>query len=273
MFHQILLKERIALLSLQMHRYFASLAYDGTAYYGWQIQPNEISVQQHINQVFSIVFRTTIETTGCGRTDKGVHATQFYAHFDLEAQIENVEKVLYQINSLLPIDIRVYNLIPVHSDAHARFDAIQRSYSYYIKRKPSPFNNHYFWFNRQQVNIGAMNEAAALCLPHLDFSCFTKSGGNQLTKNCIMSECRWIEKGDDLQFTVSANRFLRGMVRAMVGTFYDVGTEKITVDEFKSILDSKNRTEAGKTVPAHGLFLEEVKYHYLHKDRQYFFPQ
>jgi tRNA pseudouridine38-40 synthase len=254
-----------------MHRYFASLAYDGTSYYGWQIQPNDVSVQQLINEVFSIVFREPVETTGCGRTDKGVHATQFYAHFDLQNEIDNVEKVLFQINALLPRDIRVYDMIPVPAEAHARFDAIQRSYSYYIKRKPSPFNNNYFWFNRQRVNVDTMNEAAALCLAHLDFSCFAKSGGNQLTKNCIVSECKWLEKGDDLQFTVTANRFLRGMVRAMVGTFYDVGTGKITLNEFKSILDSKDRTEAGKTVPAQGLFLEEVKYHYLQIDRQYFF--
>lgn len=256
-----------------MHRYFASLAYDGTSYFGWQIQPHDISVQERINQVFSTVFRTTIETTGCGRTDKGVHATQFYAHFDLEAEIDNVEKVLFQINSLLPIDIRVYDLISVPSEAHARFDAIQRSYSYYIKRKPSPFHNNYFWFNRQRVNVDAMNEAAALCVPQLDFSCFAKKGGNQLTKNCIVSECKWLEKGDNLQFTVSANRFLRGMVRAMVGTLYEVGTGKISLDDFKAILDSKDRTEAGKTAPAHGLFLEEVKYHYLQLDRQYFFQR
>lgn len=254
-----------------MHRYFASLAYDGTAYYGWQIQPNDVSVQQFLNEVFTMVFRQKIETTGCGRTDKGVHASQFYAHFDLSTEIDHVEKALFQINSLLPRDIRVYDLISVAPDAHARFDGIQRSYSYYIKRKPSPFNNNYFWFNRQTVNVDAMNEACDLCLSHVDFSCFAKRGGNQVTKNCTVSECKWIENGDDLRFTVSANRFLRGMVRAMVGTFYEVGLEKISVSEFKSILESMDRTEAGKTVPAHGLFLEEVKYPYITAKRQYLF--
>lgn len=254
-----------------MHRYFASLAYDGTNYFGWQIQPNDISIQQHLNEALSTVFRMKVDTTGCGRTDKGVHATQFYAHFDLEHEIASVEKSLLQLNALLPRDIRVFDLIAVAPTAHARFDAVSRSYSYYIKKKPSPFLNNYCWYNRQSVDVKAMNAASVMCLSHLNFSCFTKSGGNQQNHNCLVTECKWIENDSNLRFTVSANRFMRGMVRAMVGTFYEVGLGKISTDDFKKILESSNRTEAGKSVPAQGLFLEQIKYPYIQANRQYYY--
>jgi len=250
-----------------MQRYFAKLAYDGTFYYGWQIQPEDASVQQFLNESLSTIFRESIETTGCGRTDKGVHASLFYAHFDVFEKIENVEKALFQLNALLPRDIRVYDLIPVAEDAHARFDARLRSYSYYIKNKANPFLDNYYWYNRQALDIDIMNEAGKICLSHIDYECFAKSGGKQSTMNCIVSDCKWIELDSGIRFTISANRFLRGMVRAMVGTFHELGTGKISLHDFKSILESKNRSEAGKTVPAQGLFLEQVMYPYIKDER------
>ncbi|MBL7923808.1 MAG: tRNA pseudouridine(38-40) synthase TruA [Bacteroidia bacterium] len=252
-----------------MPRYFASLAYRGTSYHGWQIQPNALSVQETFNKALRVLCRGQVETTGCGRTDTGVHASQFFAHFDLEDDLKDPGHFTFQLNAILPKDIRVFSVFSVHDQAHARFDAVKRSYSYYILRKPDPFLYEYAWYFQHALDLDKMNEAAALCLQREDFSCFAKSGGQQVNNLCRITECSWLDKGRFLQLNVSSNRFLRGMVRAMTGTFIEVGLSKITVEEFKGILDGHNRGEAGKAAPSQGLFLEEICYPYLPSERVY----
>lgn len=253
-----------------MHRYFAQIAYKGSAYHGWQEQPNALTVQELVNKALSTVTRQKVDTTGCGRTDTGVHASQFFLHFDLDSPIDDVEKALFQLNALLPHDIRTYLLIEVEATSHARFDAIKRSYSYYIFRKPSAFLQEFGWYFNRPLELEKMNTAAHLCLNHVDYACFGKSGGQQFTNNCTITECKWIEEGEILRFTVSANRFLRGMVRAMVGTFIDVGLNKISIEDFKTILENGDRGQAGQSVPPQGLFLEEIVYPYINSKRVYY---
>ncbi len=250
-----------------MPRYFAHLSYKGTHFHGWQLQPNADTVQERLNKALKTICRQDVETVGCGRTDTGVHATQFYAHFDLIDELKDPAHITIQLNAVLPDDIRVFELIQVSQEAHARFDATQRSYSYYILQKPDAFLYEYGWFQHLQPDIEIMNNAARLCLNREDFSCFSKSGGQQLTNNCHIQECRWIKEGKWLRFTVTSNRFLRGMVRAMVGTFLEVGMGKLSVQEFEDILRSGDRKQAGQAVPPHGLFLEEVSYPYFNGKR------
>lgn len=250
-----------------MPRYFVELAYKGSAYHGWQIQPNAISVQECLNKALATITRQPIETTGCGRTDTGVHATLFYAHVDLPSLIDDIPQLVFQLNAVLPPDIRVRDIHPVSDSAHARFDATLRSYGYYIVRKPGPFHPGLVWHRNRTLDLDTMNEAAALCLTHNDYACFGKSGGQQLTSLCQITECRWEELGNTLRFTVSANRFLRGMVRAMVGTFIEIGEHKTNVEEFRNLLHQSDRSQAGESVPPEGLFLEEIRYPYLPDQR------
>lgn len=252
-----------------MPRYFIELAYKGTAYHGWQIQPNAPTVQAKLNEALSILTRQDIETTGCGRTDTGVHASLFYAHVDLIQAIENHQQIVFQLNAILPRDIRVNQLIKVADDAHARYDATLRSYSYYILRKSNPFLDGMAWYNTRSLDIDAMNESASICLTHKDFTSFSKTGGQQNSGICHVSECRWIEHEHFLRFTVSANRFLRGMVRTMVGSMLETGLQKISIADFQTILLEKNRCQAGESVPAEGLYLEEIRYPYLETQRQF----
>lgn len=254
-----------------MHRYFVHLAYKGTSFHGWQIQPNAPSVQEELNKVFSVLLKNPIETTGCGRTDTGVHASSFVAHFDCINEVEDPGKLVFQANALLPLSIRVYQILKMPDEAHSRFDAIRRSYSYYISRYPNPFNTDFTWFNNRPVDLALMNEAASRCKQHQDFTCFSKSGGQQQTNNCTIYQCEWKTNEKILQFDVSANRFLRNMVRAMVGTMIDVGTGKMSLDTFTEILNKGSRSDAGQSVPPQGLFLEEVVYPYFHPERNYFF--
>ncbi len=258
-------------VSLRMPRYFAHLSFKGTRFHGWQIQPNAATVQETLNNAMTILFRQNIETTGCGRTDAGVHATQFYAHFDLEAPLDEPGLSALKLNALLPYDIRVSELIAVDDSAHARFDANRRSYSYYILRSPDAFFNDYAWYNTRKLDIENMNRMASICREHEDFSCFNKSGGQQFTNNCSIYECQWIESENYLRFNVSANRFLRGMVRAMAGTMLEAGMNKLNTDEFSMILKNKDRKLAGQSLPPKGLFLEEIAYPYLDTKRSSIF--
>lgn len=241
-------------------RYFIELAYKGTNYHGWQYQPNAVSVQELLNKALSTVFRTTIDVVGAGRTDSGVHASQMYAHVDLEGDF-NSEKVIYKLNALLPNDIVVYAILKVTDDAHARFNATSRSYEYRIFRGRNPFLVETTWqYTNKKLNIDLMNEAARILVTYTDFQCFSRSNTDVKTYNCAITNAEWVQKGDDLTFYITADRFLRNMVRAVVGTLIEIGKEKITLDDFKKIIESKNRSNAGPSVPSQGLFLTQVVY-------------
>ena len=243
-------------------RYFIELAYKGKNYHGWQIQPDAISVQEKINKVISTVLRESIIITGAGRTDAGVHASQMFAHFDTNKILNN--DFGFRLNALLPDDIVIYNIKLVHSDAHARFDAHSRSYEYKIWLGRNPFSLDTSWqLYNQKLDIDLMNQAAEILYEYEDFECFSKVKTGVYTFNCNVTNAIWILKGNELTFHISANRFLRNMVRAIVGTLIDVGTKKITINDFKKIIDSKNRSNAGTSVPAKGLFLTKVAYDYI----------
>ena len=241
-------------------RYFIELSYKGTNYHGCQYQPNAVSVQELINKAMSTVFRTTIDILGAGRTDSGVHAAQMFAHVDIETDF-NVEEVLYKLNSLLPNDIVIHDILKVENEAHARFDAISRSYEYRIFKGRNPFlTETTCQLINKKLNIDKMNEAAEILLTYTNFQCFSRSNSDVKTYNCAITNAQWIEDDNFFIFHISADRFLRNMVRAVVGTLLEVGEEKITIEDFKKIIESKNRSNAGPSVPAKGLFLTKVIY-------------
>lgn len=250
-------------------RYFIELAYDGTRYHGWQVQPNAVTVQELLNKALTTVLRQPIEVTGCGRTDTGVHATEFFAHFTPQLPEGGVSTAPpsgswgARINAILPSDIAIKNIIPVHNDAHARFDATLRSYQYHIHFKKDPFKHNYSWLIKDRPDIALMNEAAAIIMEYTDFSCFSKSNTQVKTNNCKISRAEWLEINDGIVFHISADRFLRNMVRAIVGTLMQVGRKAIKPEDVRAIIESKNRSEAGTSVPACGLYLTEVKYPFL----------
>jgi tRNA pseudouridine38-40 synthase len=244
-------------------RYFIELSYNGAAYHGWQIQDNTFAtIQQTINEMLSRLLNEPVFITGCGRTDTGVHAKQYYAHFDTtNANLKEEEKKwLFKFNNALPVDIAIYKIIVVKEKANARFDAISRTYQYFINNKKNPFliNRSYFLFFDLDVN--KMNNAAKILFEYTDFSSFAKTNTQNYTNDCKIYKAEWKVDNDLLIFTISADRFLRNMVRAIVGTLLSVGKGKLTLEEFKKIIDSKNRSSAGLSVPADGLYLTEVIY-------------
>ena len=240
-------------------RYFIELAYNGKNYHGWQIQPDVVSVQEKINHAISTVLQLQIEVVGAGRTDTGVHASQMFAHFDLEKEIKG--DIVHKLNSILPNDITIYRVFLVEEEHHARFNAESRSYEYKIWLGRNPFLLDFSWqIHSQELNVSKMNKAASLLLEYEDFQTFSNVKTDVYTFNCNVTEAVWKQEGDLLVFHISANRFLRNMVRAIVGTLVDVGLEKITVDNFREIIESKNRGNAGLSVPAKGLFLTKIKY-------------
>jgi tRNA pseudouridine38-40 synthase len=243
-------------------RYFIEFAYNGKNYCGWQYQPHSPSVQETLNKALSTLIRTEIDVTGAGRTDTGVHARQMYAHFDHD-EIADTAKVIQRLNSFLPKDIVVYNIIPLHDGAHARFDAVSRTYEYHIHTFKDAFDNEGSWYNFNSLNVEKMNEAAQQLFNYTDFKCFSKTHTDVRTFNCDIKEAYWVQNGNKLIFTISADRFLRNMVRAIVGTLVNVGMEKITINDFKDIIESRDRNRAGFSVPAHGLYLTKVIYPYL----------
>ncbi|WP_442265329.1 tRNA pseudouridine(38-40) synthase TruA [Tenacibaculum sp. ZS6-P6] len=243
-------------------RYFLELAYHGKNYYGWQVQPDVISVQEKLTKAISTILRKEISIVGAGRTDTGVHASQMYAHFDFDKVLD--ENFTYKLNAILPNDIVIYKTILVANDAHARFDATSRSYEYKIWLGRNPFVLDTSWqLNYKNINIEAMNTAAKLLYEYEDFECFSKVKTDVHTFNCEVTNAEWVLQGNELTFFISANRFLRNMVRAIVGTLLDVGLGKITVNDFKAVIESKNRSKAGVSVPAKALFLTEVTYDYI----------
>ena len=240
-------------------RYFIELSYNGKNYHGWQIQPDAISVQEKINNALSTVYQKDIQIVGAGRTDTGVHASQMFAHFDIDKLID--DNLEFKLNSILPNDIFIKAIFLVDDEKHARFDALSRCYEYKIWLGRNPFLLDFSWqIHSQKPNIALMNEAAKLLLDYEDFESFSKVKTDVHTFNCNVTEAFWIQKENQLTFHISANRFLRNMVRAIVGTLLDVGLEKISISDFKNIIESKNRSNAGLSVPAKGLFLTQIKY-------------
>lgn len=240
-------------------RYFIQLSYNGSNYHGWQIQPNAITVQETVQDAFSKLLHTNTSITGAGRTDTGVHASQMFAHFDFEENIDT-QKLIFKLNSLLPKDIAIQSIFQVNEDAHARFHAIRRSYDYKIALKKDVFMFDYAYYTHQNLDVNKMNEAAQILLDYMDFQCFSKSNTDVKTYNCNIELAEWKKEGGMLIFTISADRFLRNMVRAIVGTLVNIGLGKITVDQMHNIIKSKDRGEAGFSVPAKGLYLTEVLY-------------
>jgi len=240
-------------------RYFVQFSYNGKAYHGWQNQPNAISVQQVLEQAFSTILRTEIALVGAGRTDAGVHAKQMFAHFEVE-KLKDTSDLIYKLNAFLPDDIAVQEIFAVQPEAHARFDATERTYEYWITQHKIPFYVDTSYFVKHPLDIAKMNEAAALLLENTDFECFSKSNTDVHTYLSDIKTAFWEQKGEILVFTITANRFLRNMVRAIVGTLLDVGTGKSTVADVKSIINSKDRRNAGYSVPAKGLYLTRIIY-------------
>jgi tRNA pseudouridine38-40 synthase len=254
-------------------RYFIELVYDGTGYHGWQIQPNAITVQEVLDKRLSTVLRQRVETLGCGRTDTGVHAKEFFAHFDIEKKsledglwtVDEAANILRSINAILPKDIAVKSIFPVVPEAHARFDATLRSYEYYLHFNKDPFKTGYSWELRDKPDLGLMNAAADIIMEHTDFSCFSKSNTQVKTNICEITNAAWIVKDEGMVFQISADRFLRNMVRAIVGTLLMVGRKEIEPEAVRAIIESKNRSNAGMSVPAGGLYLTAVKYPFISK--------
>ena len=241
-------------------RYFIRLRYKGTAYHGWQVQNNAHSVQEAVNKALSQALREPIETLGCGRTDTGVHAQDFYAHFDTQTPIADLQAVLNRVTSMKLPGIQFCSLHPVSDTAHARFDAIQRKYEYRIMRERNPFLDDLAFYYFARIDVEAMNAAAKHLLGKQDFGAFSKVHTQVFTNICTITEAQWEEKNGLLIFSISADRFLRNMVRAIVGTLLEVGLGKRKIEDIPALIASQNRSEAGMSVPACGLFLTEVHY-------------
>ena len=243
-----------------MCRYFIYLSYDGTNYHGWQIQPNGISVQEVLMKALSTFLRKPIEVVGAGRTDAGVHARLMVVHFDFDAELD-CATVVDKLNRLLPPDVAVHRVRRVKSDAHARFDATYRTYKYYITTCKDPFSRAFSWRIFQTLDFEKMNEAAQTLFDYIDFTSFSKLHTDVKTNNCKMMYARWEQIGEhNWVFTIQADRFLRNMVRAVVGTLVEVGKGKLTVEGFRKVIEEKNRCSAGTSVPGNALFLVDVGY-------------
>jgi tRNA pseudouridine38-40 synthase len=243
-------------------RYFIELAYKGTNYHGWQIQPDAISVQETINKALSILLNSTIDIIGAGRTDTGVHAKKMFAHFDYENEIDSLQ-LTHKLNSFLPKDIVIFNIHKVSNESHARFDAIKRTYEYHIHTMKDAFDNDGSYQFNLPLNLDKMNEACSILFKHNDFQCFSKVNTDVRTFNCVIFDANWKRNENKLVFTISADRFLRNMVRAIVGTMISVGTDKINLSDFENIIESKDRSRAGFSVPAQGLYLTKIEYEYI----------
>ena len=245
-----------------MMRYFLKLAYNGENYFGWQQQPNQISVQEVLTNALSLLLKEKINLVGAGRTDTGVHAKAFYAHFDSENDYSELQRqqLLERINNFLPQDIVIYEFFPVKDNQHARFDALSRTYRYYIATQKMPFHtkfSHRVFYN---LDMEKMNIACQKMMDYTDFTSFSKVHTQTKTNHCRIMQAHWFCENDLLVFEITADRFLRNMVRAIVGTLLEVGKGKLAITDFCTIIEQKNRCKAGVSVPAHALFLEKVDY-------------
>ncbi len=241
-------------------RYFIELAYKGANFHGWQFQPNAVTVQECLEKALSVITRESIAVTGAGRTDTGVHASYFVAHFDASKTNLDHPDWVYKLNSFLGSDIVVFYISKVHPEAHARFDAASRTYQYHLNLIKDPFVIETSWYFFRQPDLVKMNEASKILFEYTDFTSFSKLHTDVKTNNCTIYQAEWTQYGSDVVFTVKADRFLRNMVRALVGTILEVGLGKIDLNAFRRIIEQKDRGAAGLSVPAHGLFLTDVEY-------------
>lgn len=242
-------------------RYFIFISYKGTSYHGWQIQPNSVTIQKLLDKALSVILSEEISTTGAGRTDTGVHALVFCAHFDSKSSnLDKKSNLVYKLNRYLPEDISVTGIRKVIPDANARFSALSRTYKYFISRVKDPFSDDSSWYLHGDINIEAMNEAAQMLMRYSDFTSFSRLHTNVKTNNCRIINAGWDIQGRQLVFTIKADRFLRNMVRAIVGTMVDIGFGKTGLNEFDEIIIARDRQKAGKSAPAKGLFLAEIEY-------------
>lgn len=243
-----------------MKRYFIHLAYNGANYCGWQIQPHSPSVQETLERCLSLKLGQPVSLTGCGRTDTGVHARNYYAHFDYDGVLEDPEELAYRLNVFLPADIVIYRIWEVPADRHARFDAKARTYHYYIARNKDPFHQQDAYAFYGALAVERMQQAAEVLKEYTDFTSFSKLHTQVKTNNCTILEAGWFEEDGLLVFHIKADRFLRNMVRAIVGTLLEVGKGKMSLDDFRGVIERRDRCSAGESVPAHALFLEAVEY-------------
>lgn len=243
-------------------RYFITLSYDGTRFHGWQIQPNGISVQEELQRGLSLLLRKEMTVTGAGRTDTGVHARMMVAHFDYEGELPMApDQLAYKLNKLLPCDIAIQRVESVADDLHARFSATARTYHYYIHTEKSPFERHYSCELHYPLDFQLMNEAARILMEYEDFGAFCKSHADVKTTICHVTAARWIQTSPSKwYFEITANRFLRNMVRAVVGTLIDVGRRRLSISEFRRVIEGKRRSDAGESMPGNALFLERIDY-------------
>lgn len=241
-------------------RYFITFSYDGTAYHGWQIQPHSLSVQEELQKAMSILLRKPMEVVGAGRTDTGVHARKMVAHFDYDEEVD-CPQLVYKLNKLLPRDIAVQQVEPVAEDMHARFSAKSRTYHYFVHMGKNPFLRSYSWLVYGNIDFELMNQAASVLMEYKDFTSFSKVNTDTKTNDCTITEAHWDRVGEDQWcFTITANRFLRNMVRAIVGTLMEVGRGRMTIEQLRRVIDAKDRCCAGDSVPGNALFLVQVKY-------------
>ena len=250
-------------------RYFLKISFQGAAYHGWQIQPRDVSVQETIEKALAMVLRHDTPITGAGRTDAGVNATTMYAHFDTPQPVADLRLLARSLNGILPQDIAINQVIPVYDEAHARFDATSRTYKYFAHTAKSPLLRATSWQCNPKLDFELMNEAAQHLMAYEDFTSFSKLHTDVKTNICHITQARW-ERYDSIDsnveqwvFTITADRFLRNMVRAIVGTLVDVGSHKISVSDFCDIIEKKDRCAAGTSMPAHALYLWDVKYDFL----------
>ena len=242
-----------------MQRYFIEIMYDGSTYHGWQVQPNSVTVQEQLEKAISTILNKKIGVIGAGRTDTGVHAKQFFAHFDHKSNLLD-GNIVYRLNSFLPEDICVKSISEVKVDAHCRFDATSRTYEYIVYKTKNPFMVDRAYFLNKPVDLDLMNQAASRLFDFIDFTSFSKLHTQTKTNNCTIKKAIWELRGETLIFTIQADRFLRNMVRALVGTLLELGLGKISVEDFVQVIKSKDRSKAGVSVPAHALYLTQVTY-------------
>jgi len=240
-------------------RYFLELAYNGKNYHGWQLQPNAITVQEVVEKALSTLLREVVKVVGCGRTDTGVHAKQYFLHFDVEVAIDEFS-LIRKLNSFLPDDVAIHNLFQVAGDAHARFHAISRTYEYWITLNKNPFLTDTAYQVNRALDVDLLNEASAILLDHTDFKCFSRSNTDVKTYNCKITQASWQKRDNMLIFTITADRFLRNMVRAIVGTLLPIGLAEKDVSSLVAVIESRDRQQAGASVPGHALYLSKIEY-------------